>query len=180
MGLGASARSAKGSIVARRSVAPAAAGAMSQRRVVTGVAPRHCVANGFFHEVSFMSPLREHKRASAERTSSLNDAAGCEMMWATFQLGPMRRRAAQDGWVPHQEHFQTEKRQTRQNASSRRNREGSMLPPGRSKAPNSTSHQRRLPINLHSWTTEFPPTGGSPRPFPGAGVDAIAPWLARL
>jgi hypothetical protein len=30
-----------------------------------------------------------------------------------------------------------------------------------SKAPNSTGHQRRLPINLYSRTTEIPPISGN-------------------
>ena len=49
-----------------------------------------------------------------------------------------------------------------------------------SKAPNSSGHQRRLPINLHSRTTEFPPTSGNQRPCRDAGVGAIAPGFAML
>ena len=49
-----------------------------------------------------------------------------------------------------------------------------------SKAPNSSGHQRRLPINLHSRTTEFPPISGNERPCRDAGVGAIAPGFAML
>ena len=49
-----------------------------------------------------------------------------------------------------------------------------------SKAANSSGHQRRLLISLHSRTTEFPPTGGSQRPCRDAGVGAIALGLAML
>jgi hypothetical protein len=48
------------------------------------------------------------------------------------------------------------------------------------KAPNSTGHQRRLPINLRSRITEFPPTSGNQRPCRDAGVGAIAPGFAML
>jgi hypothetical protein len=41
-------------------------------------------------------------------------------------------------------------------------------------------HQRRLPINLHSRTIEFPPTSGNQRPCRDAGVRAIALGLAVL
>jgi hypothetical protein len=43
-----------------------------------------------------------------------------------------------------------------------------------------TGHQRRLPINLRSRTTEFPPTSGNQRPCRDAGVGAIAPAFAML
>ena len=49
-----------------------------------------------------------------------------------------------------------------------------------SKAPNSTGHQRRLLISLHSRTTGFPPTSGTQRPCRDAGVGAIALGLAML
>src|SRR5262245_19388735 len=49
-----------------------------------------------------------------------------------------------------------------------------------SKAPNSSGHQRRLLINLHSRTAEFPPTSGNQRPCRDAGVGAIAPGSAML
>jgi Transposase IS116/IS110/IS902 family len=45
--------------------------------------------------------------------------------------------------------------------------------------PNSNG-QRRLLINLHSRTTEFPPTSGNQRPCRDAGVGAIAPGFAML
>ncbi len=38
----------------------------------------------------------------------------------------------------------------------------------------------RLPINLRSRTTEFPPTSGNQRPCRDAGVGAIAPAFAML
>ena len=41
-------------------------------------------------------------------------------------------------------------------------------------------HQRRLAINLHNRTTEFPSTGGNQRPCRDAGVGAIAPGFAML
>ena len=47
-------------------------------------------------------------------------------------------------------------------------------------APNSSGHQRRLPINLHSRTTEFPPISGNQRPCRDAGVGAIVPGFALL
>jgi hypothetical protein len=47
-------------------------------------------------------------------------------------------------------------------------------------ALNSTGHQRRLPINLRSRTTEFPPTSGNQCPCRDAGVGAIAPGFAML
>jgi hypothetical protein len=49
-----------------------------------------------------------------------------------------------------------------------------------SKAANSSGHQRRLLISLHSRTTEFPPSSGSQRPCRDAGVGAIALGLAML
>ena len=49
-----------------------------------------------------------------------------------------------------------------------------------STAPNSSGHQRRLPINLHSRTTEFPPISGNQRPCRDAGVGAIVPGFAML
>src|SRR5258706_9569984 len=49
-----------------------------------------------------------------------------------------------------------------------------------SKAANSSGHQRRLLISLHSTTTEFPPSSGSQRPCRDAGVGAIALGLALL
>jgi hypothetical protein len=49
-----------------------------------------------------------------------------------------------------------------------------------SKAANSSGHQRRLLISLHSRTTEFPPTSGNRRPCRDAGVGAIAPGFAML
>ena len=41
-------------------------------------------------------------------------------------------------------------------------------------------HQRRLPINLHSRTTELPPASGTQRPCRDAGVGAIVPGFAML
>src|SRR5205807_8925109 len=49
-----------------------------------------------------------------------------------------------------------------------------------SKAPNSRGDQRRLLINLHSRTAEFPPTSGNQCPCRDAGVGAIAPGIAML
>jgi hypothetical protein len=49
-----------------------------------------------------------------------------------------------------------------------------------STAPNSAGHQRRLPINLHSRTTELLPTSGTRRPCRDAGVGAIVPGFAML
>jgi hypothetical protein len=49
-----------------------------------------------------------------------------------------------------------------------------------SKAANSSGHQRRLLISLHSRTTEFPPTSGRQRPCRDAGVGTIALGLAML
>jgi hypothetical protein len=46
-----------------------------------------------------------------------------------------------------------------------------------SKAPNSSGHQRRLLINLHSRTAEFPPTSGNQRPLPGRWRWCDRPWL---
>src|SRR5262249_8466195 len=48
------------------------------------------------------------------------------------------------------------------------------------KVPNSSGPQRRLPVNLHSRTTEFPPTSGNQCPCRDAGVGAIAPSFAML
>jgi hypothetical protein len=48
------------------------------------------------------------------------------------------------------------------------------------RAANSNGHQRRQLINLHSRTTEFPPTSGSERPCRDAGVGEIAPGFGML
>src|SRR5262249_54189734 len=49
-----------------------------------------------------------------------------------------------------------------------------------SKVPNSSGHQRRLLVNLHNGTTEFPLTSGNQCPCRDAGVGAIAPGFAML